>query len=73
MIILARKVCCAEGVWEEGLEAVQQDLERWGDSIEGQPHKIESRGRKTATRGEWEAVGNPDWNGCMLWRLQTVQ
>lgn len=33
--ILARKVCCAEGRWEEGLEAMQQDLERRVGSTEG--------------------------------------
>lgn len=32
--ILARKVCCAEGRWEEGLGATQQDLERRVGSTE---------------------------------------
>lgn len=42
--ILSRKVCCAEGAWEEGLGAVRQDCQR-SDAMEGQLHRTESRGR----------------------------
>lgn len=49
--ILARRVCCAEGRWEEGLGATQQDLERRVGSMEGQLHRIHSRATRRATRG----------------------
>lgn len=49
--ILARKVCCAEERWEEGLGAMQQDLERRVGSTEGQLHRIHSRATRNATRG----------------------
>lgn len=48
--ILSRKVCCAEGRWEEDLEAMQ-GLERRVGSTEGQ-HRIHSRSTRRATRGE---------------------
>lgn len=49
--ILARKVCCAEGRWEEGLGAMQQGLERKVCSTEGQLHSIYSTATRRATRG----------------------
>lgn len=67
--ILARKVCCAEGRWEEGLGAMKQDLERRGVSMEGQLPGIHCRVTRRAT----ESAGNPKWDSCMLWRHQTEQ
>lgn len=70
--ILARKVCCAEERWEEGLGAMQQDLERRVVSTEGKLHRIHSRATRRYLR-RIELVGNPKWDSCLLWRHQTVQ
>lgn len=49
--ILARKVCCAEGRWEESLEAMLQNLERRVGSTERQLLRIHSRATRRAIGG----------------------
>lgn len=57
--IPARKLCCAEGRWEEGLGAMQQDLERKSWLLGGTASQDSQQGNKEGYYRGTESVGNP--------------